>query len=571
MAIQNKNNSTVPVNRDGLGLTFTSSNQKNRPVVYSEDVWSIVSGGTEIAALLSGVTGSYTDESLFEEIAHKINTINVGMVNISGGDGGNILPQSITDYNLATNSVTTVKIKDANVTHSKIADGAVGTNNIATSAITADKLADEIISTSNIVDLSVTNGKISNDAVTTEKIANGNVTHSKIADDAINANNISASAVTEDELASNSVTTVKIKDANVTHSKIADDAVWANNILSGSVLNEKIADGAVNTRTLSDESVTNAKIADEAVKTRNLYNESVTNEKIADGTIIGGNISGETITDFNLAPNSVTTVKITDGNVTRVKLAQEIDDYLLTQQMKDYLNKQLQGQREDEAKALYTLTQTGSGTTYFVYGTDLEASAEKQTVVTIKFSGSTVAANTTPTGWTHDTQANDYKVTLAMSGIIKSVGAANFSYTIPNSIPAYSGITVTKTSSSASIKWKYPVYYGLVSTTDASSISSSVSGFTYSAETINTTVSIENASSSSKYLCILSKGSGSVEAKQLGNSILNPNATLTNVSFVSPKNSLITMTGYTAYFSDKTAGAGLSFDNVELKATVVTS
>jgi len=479
MAIQNKNNSTVPVNRDGLGLTFTSSNQKNRPVVYSEDVWSIVSGGTEMAALLSGVTGSYTDESLFEEIAHKINVINVGMVNISGGVGGNILPQSITDYNLATNSVTTVKIKDA----------------------------------------------------------------------------------------------------NVTHSKIADDAVWANNILSGSVLNEKIADGAVNTRTLSDESVTNAKIADEAVKTRNLYNESVTNEKIhsdavtndkiADGTIIGGNISGDTITDFNLAPNSVTTVKITDGNVTRVKLAQEIDDYLLTQPMKDYLNEQLQGQREDEAKALYTLTQTGSGTTYFVYGTDLEASATKQTVVTLKFSGSTVAANTTPTGWTHDTQANDYKVTLAMSGNTKSVGATNFSYTVPNSIPAYSGITVTKTSSSTSIKWKYPVYYGLVSTTDVSGISSSVSGFTYSAETINTTVSIENASSSSKYLCILSKGS--VEAKQLGNSILNPNATLTNVSFVSPKNSLITMTGYTAYFSDKTAGAGLSFDNVELKATVVTS
>ena len=459
MAIQYKNSSTVPVDRDGLGLTFTSSNQKNRPVVYSEDVWSIVSGGTEMAALLSGVTGTYTDESLLEELAHKINTINVGIVNISGGVGGNILPQSITDYNLSANSVTTVKIAEA----------------------------------------------------------------------------------------------------NVTHPKIADNAVWSNNILSGSVINEKIADGAVNTRAIFDESVTNEKI----------HSDAVTNDKIADGTIIGGNISGGTITDYNLAPNSVTTVKITDGNVTRVKLAQEIDDYLLTQQMKDYLNEQLQGQREDEAKALYTLTQTGSGTTYFVYGTDLEANATKETVVTLKFSGSTVAANTTPTGWTHDTQANDYKVTLAMSGNTKSVGATNFSYTVPNSIPAYSGITVTKTSSSASIKWKYPVYYGLVSTTDVSSISSSVSGFTYSAETINTTVSIENASSSSKYLCILSKGS--VEAKQLGNSILNPNATLTNVSFVSPKNSSITMTGYTAYFSEKTAGAGLSFDNVELKATVVTS
>ena len=103
---------------------------------------------------------------------------------------------------LATDSVTTVKILDANVTTGKLAD----------SSVTTLKLADN----------NVTTAKILNDNVTTAKILDGNVTTAKLAANAVTAAKITAATITATELASNAVTTAKILDDNVTTSKILD-------------------------------------------------------------------------------------------------------------------------------------------------------------------------------------------------------------------------------------------------------------------------------------------------------------------------------------------------------------
>lgn len=104
---------------------------------------------------------------------------------------------------LATDSVTTVKILDANVTTGKLAD----------SSVTTLKLADN----------NVTTAKILNDNVTTAKILDGNVTTAKLAANAVTAAKIAAATITATELASNAVTTAKILDANVTYAKLAAD------------------------------------------------------------------------------------------------------------------------------------------------------------------------------------------------------------------------------------------------------------------------------------------------------------------------------------------------------------
>ena len=104
---------------------------------------------------------------------------------------------------LATDSVTTVKILDANVTTGKLAD----------SSVTTLKLADN----------NVTTAKILNDNVTTAKILDGNVTTAKLAANAVTAAKITAATITATELASNAVTTAKILDANVTYAKLAAD------------------------------------------------------------------------------------------------------------------------------------------------------------------------------------------------------------------------------------------------------------------------------------------------------------------------------------------------------------
>ena len=101
---------------------------------------------------------------------------------------------------IATDAVTTTKIKDANVTTAKIADGAITTAKIANKNVTADKLAD--------------------DSVTTNKIVDANVTTDKIADSAVTTAKINASAVTEAKIGTSAVTTTKIADSAVTDAKI---------------------------------------------------------------------------------------------------------------------------------------------------------------------------------------------------------------------------------------------------------------------------------------------------------------------------------------------------------------
>lgn len=74
MAINKKSDSVVEVNREGLGFTLTSANQNAYPVVYTDDVWTIVANNTEISkvvGLLSGcgVLGTYTTKDVLEAIA----------------------------------------------------------------------------------------------------------------------------------------------------------------------------------------------------------------------------------------------------------------------------------------------------------------------------------------------------------------------------------------------------------------------------------------------------------------------------------------------------------------------
>lgn len=71
---------------------------------------------------------------------------------------------------LASNSVTTAKITDANVTAAKI----------ASDAVTTVKILNDNVTTAKILDANVTTAKLANNAVTTVKITDANVTKAKI-------------------------------------------------------------------------------------------------------------------------------------------------------------------------------------------------------------------------------------------------------------------------------------------------------------------------------------------------------------------------------------------------------
>lgn len=130
-----------------------------------------------------------------------------GDVTISNAGVTAIGSNKITAAMLQSDSVTTVKILDANVTAAKLATDSVTTVKIVDANVTAAKLATDSVTTIKIVDANVTAAKLATDSVTTVKIVDANVTAAK--------------------LASDSVTTVKILDANVTTAKLAANSVTA--------------------------------------------------------------------------------------------------------------------------------------------------------------------------------------------------------------------------------------------------------------------------------------------------------------------------------------------------------
>ena len=190
---------------------------------------------------------------------------NVSGTVVTSGDTG-----TVTATMLASDSVTTAKITDANVTAAKLATDSVETSKIKDANVTAAKLATDSVETAKIVDANVTEAKLATNSVTNAKIADGAVDTAELATNAVTNAKIADAAVDTAELANNAVTTAKITDLNVTTAKIAD----------GNVTNAKLAADAVETTNIKNANVTEAKIADGAVTSAKIANDTIVNADI---------------------------------------------------------------------------------------------------------------------------------------------------------------------------------------------------------------------------------------------------------------------------------------------------
>lgn len=144
------------------------------------------------------------------------------------------------------------------------------------------------------------------DSVTTVKILDANVTTAKIANDAITTVKVLDANITSAKLASDAVTTAKILDANVTTAKIADANVTTAKILDANVTTAKIADGNVTTLKILDANVTTAKVADSAITTAKVNNLAITEAKIAPGAILATKMQTRSITALADANTTLT-------------------------------------------------------------------------------------------------------------------------------------------------------------------------------------------------------------------------------------------------------------------------
>lgn len=288
------------------------------------------------------------------------------------------LSNSIVAGDLTSDSVTTAKIMDANVTAAKLASDSVTTAKIVDANVTTAKLADSSVTTAKIADTNVTAAKLASDSVTTIKILDANVTTAKLADDSVTKAKIAAdiagnglsqavggeldvnvdgstleialdtlqvkdAGITAAKLATDSVTTLKIVDANVTAAKLATDSVTTIKIVDANVTTAKLADSSVTTAKLADDSVTSAKIANDAVGATEIAAGSISNSHVnaaaaiaysklaLSNSIVAGDLTTDSVTTLKiqdsavtaakLASDSVTTIKILDSNVTTAKIA----------------------------------------------------------------------------------------------------------------------------------------------------------------------------------------------------------------------------------------------------------
>ena len=179
---------------------------------------------------------------------------------VTSGDTG-----TVTATMLASDSVTTVKILDANVTAAKLASDSVETAKIVDANVTAAKLAADSVTTAKIADSNVTAAKLASDSVTTAKILDANVTDAKLAANSVTNSKIADAAVDTAEIASSAVTTAKIADLNVTTGKLADGAVTTAKITDANVTAGKLAADSVETAKIVDQAVTSAKIANDTI------------------------------------------------------------------------------------------------------------------------------------------------------------------------------------------------------------------------------------------------------------------------------------------------------------------
>jgi hypothetical protein len=147
---------------------------------------------------------------------------------ITSGDTG-----SVTATLLASDSVTTGKILNANVTAAKLASDSVETAKIVDLNVTTGKLAGEAVTTAKIADLNVTTGKLAADSVTTAKITDANVTAAKLATDSVETAKIVNSAVTEAKIADGAVTSAKIATGTIVNEDINASAEIAQSKISG--------------------------------------------------------------------------------------------------------------------------------------------------------------------------------------------------------------------------------------------------------------------------------------------------------------------------------------------------
>ena len=166
---------------------------------------------------------------------------------------------------------------------SVIADGSLPGGKLEADSITQRELAPNSVNTIHVVDGAITNGKLA-----------GGITGDKISDAQIGSNHLQSNAVDGSlHIQNRSIAAIKLQQNTLTAEEIAPNAIGSSELADGAVDTSALQDDACSTPKYQNLSVTNDKLAS-GIDGGKLLNGSVTNSKLA------GGISGDNINDVPL-------------------------------------------------------------------------------------------------------------------------------------------------------------------------------------------------------------------------------------------------------------------------------
>lgn len=248
-------------------------------------------------------------------------TITNAQLAVDSVQGAVIAAAAITSTKIADGSIETAKLAAGAVTAGKIAAGTITANEIAASAITTTQLAAGAVTAAKIAAATITSAEIAADTIVAGNIAAGAIGAAEIAAGAVVAGKIAANAVTAAEIAAGSITTAKIAANAVTATEIAADAIVAAKIAAGAVTTAKIAALAVTAAEIAAGAITTAKIAAGAVTAAEIAADTITAAQIAAGAISTSELAAGAVTAAKIAALTITAAELAAGAITTAKIA----------------------------------------------------------------------------------------------------------------------------------------------------------------------------------------------------------------------------------------------------------